>query len=47
MKCCYVTLLSTENYLPEVVALARSLKPTGTKIPFLCVCSCQYKPLVE
>lgn len=39
MKCCYVTLLSTENYLPGVVALARSLKSTGTKIPFLCVCS--------
>lgn len=40
MKCCYVTLLSIENYLPGVVALARSLKSTGTKIPFLCVCSC-------
>lgn len=37
MKCCYVTLLSTENYLPGVVALARSLILNPA----------QYKPLVE
>lgn len=39
MKCCYVTLLSSESYLPGVVALARSLKATGTKVPFECICS--------
>ena len=39
MKYGYVTLLSSENYLPGVVALARSLKATGTKVPFECVCS--------
>ena len=39
MKYCYVSLLSSVNYLSGVVALARSLKSTGTKIPFLCVCS--------
>lgn len=35
----YVTLLSSESYLPGVLVLARSLKATGTKIPFECVCS--------
>lgn len=35
----YVTLLSSESYLPGVLALARSLKASGTKIPFECVCS--------
>jgi len=39
MKYGYVTLLSSESYLPGVVALARSLKATGTRIPFECVCS--------
>ena len=39
MKYGYVTLLSSESYLPGVVALARSLKATGTKLPFECVCS--------
>lgn len=39
MKYGYVTLLSSENYLPGVVALAHSLKATGTKVPFECVCS--------
>ena len=39
MKYGYVTLLSSESYLPGVVALARSLKATGTQVPFECVCS--------
>lgn len=39
MKCGYVTLLSSEGYLPGVIGLYRSLKATGTKIPFECVCS--------
>lgn len=39
MKYGYVTLLSSESYLPGVVSLARSLKATGTKLPFECVCS--------
>lgn len=39
MKYGYVTLLSSEDYLPGVIGLYRSLKDTGTKIPFECVCS--------
>lgn len=39
MKYGYVTLLSSATYLPGVIALARSLRETGTKISFECVCS--------
>ena len=39
MKYGYVTLLSSATYLPGVIALARSLRETGTKIFFECVCS--------
>lgn len=39
MKYVYVTLLSSESYLPGVIGLYRSLMATGTKIPFKCVCS--------
>lgn len=31
----YVTLLTSENYLPGTLVLAKSLKKTGTKIPFI------------
>lgn len=39
MKYGYVTLLSSKSYLPGVIALYRSLKATGTQMPFECVCS--------
>lgn len=39
MKYSYVTLLSTESYLPGVIALFRSWKQTNPAYPFVCFCS--------
>ena len=37
MNYCYLTMLSSPNYLPGVIALARSLRSVGAKYPLLCV----------
>jgi len=37
MEACYLTLLGTENYLPGVLGLLRSLRRTGTTLPLVCL----------
>ena len=43
----FVTLLSTANYLPGVLALNESLRRTGTRYPLLVVLSCDTPQNVE
>jgi glycogenin glucosyltransferase len=43
----FVTLLSTANYLPGVLALNESLRRTGTRYPLLVVISCDTPETVE
>ena len=40
----YITLLSTESYLPGVLALYESLKRTGTRYPFVTAISAHIAP---
>lgn len=35
----YMTVLSTDSYIPGVIKLYKSLKATNTVYPFICVCS--------
>lgn len=35
----YMTVLSTDSYIPGVIKLYKSLKATNTFYPFICVCS--------
>jgi glycogenin len=43
----YVTLLSTESYLPGVLALHESLKRTGTPYPFATAVSAHIAPSID
>jgi glycogenin len=43
----YITLLSTESYLPGVLALHESLKRTGTRYPFATAVSAHMAPEID
>ena len=43
----YITLLSTESYLPGVLALRESLKRTGTPYPFAVAVSAHMTPEID
>ena len=43
----YITLLSTESYLPGVLALHESLKRTGTPYPFVTAVSAHISPEID
>ena len=43
----YITLLSTESYLPGVLALYESLKRTGTPYPFVTAISAHIDPEID
>ena len=43
----YITLLSTESYLPGVLALHESLKRTGTPYPFVTAISAHITPEID